>query len=91
MYWTTGSGRIELNITKKEADSAFHQGQCDDDVKALSITPKIRRQLKTIDPCILRDELSEYGAWDESELQDHETNLQRILWIACGDINEGGN
>jgi large repetitive protein len=32
------------------------------------------------------DLLDEYGAWDDKELRDHAQNLQRILWLACGDI-----
>jgi hypothetical protein len=49
---------------------------------------KIRAQLERIDPKVLRDELREYGAWDDQELADHGQNLQRILWIAAGDIVE---
>jgi hypothetical protein len=44
--------------------------------------------LERIDPVALRKELAEYGAWDEQELADHEQNIQRILWIAAGDIVE---
>lgn len=29
-----------------------------------------------------------YGAWDEEQLKDHDENLTRILWLACGDILE---
>ena len=71
-----------------QAQSASHQGQCDDDVMALSNNRKIRRQLERISPEVLRKELAEYGAWDEQELADHGQNLQRILWIAAGDIVE---
>lgn len=86
MWFTSSSGRIELQITRKQAKSASHQGQCDADVLALSQVPTIRRQLKKIDPQTLREELREYGAWEDEELQDHTQNLQRILWLACGDI-----
>jgi hypothetical protein len=87
-WFSTSSGRIELKISKSDAQSGCHQGQCDDDVLALSKKPAIAKQLKLIDPAILRDELREYGAWDDADLQDHDANLQRILWIACGDIND---
>ena len=30
----------------------------------------------------------EYGAWDDEERTDHDQNLQRILWLAAGDITE---
>ena len=88
MWFTSSHGTIEIEMTMAQAQSASHQGQCDDDVQALSNHRKIRRQLERIDPAALRKELAEYGAWDEQELADHERNIQRILWIAAGDIVE---
>ena len=86
MWFMSGSGRIELQLTLDQAESASHQGQCDLDVWELSHVPKIARQLAKIEPGTLRDELRESGAWDSEELSDHEQNLQRILWLAAGDI-----
>jgi hypothetical protein len=88
MWFSSSSGRIELQITLAQARAASHQGQCDADVLALSNDRTIARQLANIDPADLARELGEYGAWDETELADHAQNLQRILWIACGDIVE---
>jgi len=88
MWFTSSHGTIEIEMTMAQAQSASHQGQCDDDVQALSNNRKIRRQLERITPEVLRKELAEYGAWDEQELADHEQNIQRILWIAAGDIVE---
>ena len=62
MWFSTGSGKIELQMTLEQARSASHQGQCDNDVRDLSKVPAIARQLAKIDPAILRDELREYGA-----------------------------
>lgn len=87
MWFSTGSGLIELQMTLNQARSASHQGQCDSDVLELSRQPKIARQLAKIAPALLRDELSEYGGWDENELSDQDQNLQRILWLAAGDIS----
>ena len=89
MWFSTGSGKIELQMTLEQARSASHQGQCDNDVRDLSKVPAIARQLAKIDPAILRDELREYGAWGENELADHDQNLQRLLWLAAGDIVDG--
>ena len=89
MWFSTGSGKIELQMTLEQARSASHQGQCDNDARDLSKVPAIARQLAKIDPAILRDELREYGAWDENELADHDQNLQRLLWLAAGDIVDG--
>jgi hypothetical protein len=88
MWFTSSHGTIEIEMTLAQAQSASHQGQCDADVLALSQHRKIRPQLERIDPEVLRQELREYGAWDEQELADHQQNLQRILWIAAGDIVE---
>lgn len=88
MWFTSGSGKIELQMTKAQAASASHQGRCDEDVRELSKVPAIARQLVKIDPQVLQDELREYGAWDAEELADHDQNLQRLLWLAAGDITD---
>lgn len=48
--------------------------------------------LETYDvECTLSDSikyLTTVGAWDDSELQDLETNKARLLWIACADCQE---
>jgi hypothetical protein len=88
LWYTSGSGRIEIQMTLEQAQSGSHQGRCDEDVLALSRVPEIAAQLEKIDPSVLADELKEYGAWDEKERADHAQNLQRILWLACGDIVE---
>jgi len=87
MFYTSGSGRIELKMTLEQAQSVSHSGQCDLDVKDLSRVPSIKRQLDKLDAATLANELKEYGAWDASELADSQ-NLQRILWLAGCDIAE---
>src|SRR6202043_1547182 len=82
------SGRIELQMTMEQAESASHQGDCDEDTRELSKVPAIAEQLAKIDPAVLSTELKEYGAWDAEELSDREQNLQRVLWLAAGDITE---
>jgi hypothetical protein len=88
-WFSSSSGRIELELDLDDAKCGSHQGRCDDDVAELSRVPYIAKQLKAIDdPKLLAAELSEYGAWDNAELADHDQNLQRILWIACGNITD---
>jgi len=87
-WFTTGSGRIEFYLTLDDAGIGHHPGQCDDDVEYLRGVPYIAKQLAEIDPATLAGELWEYGAWDDVELSNHDENLARILWIACGDIQE---
>jgi hypothetical protein len=88
MYWTESLGRIELQITKKQALSCSHAGQCDADVAELMKAPAINRQLKKLNPVIVAACLKEYGAWNDAELADHNDNLTRLLWCACCDIAE---
>lgn len=91
-HWaSTGSGRIEIQMSLDEARSASHQGSCDDDVRALSELPHIAARLADIDPALLARELAEYGAWDDEHLADHDQNLQRLLWSLAGDIVETEN
>jgi len=86
MPWFSSScGRIEIHLTLQQARSASHPGPCDADVLALSREPRVAEQLARIVPAILRDELLGYG-WDAAECQDHDQNLQRVLWLAAGDI-----
>lgn len=86
LWFTSSCGRIELQMTLDQAQRAFHQGECDRDVRELASDPAIAIQLAEIDPSNLAKELKDYGAWDEAELADHERNLQRILWLAAGEI-----
>lgn len=87
-WFTTSSGRIEIEIELEDARSGSHQGACDDDIAALRAVGYIAAQLEVMAPELLRAELKEYGAWDAEQLADHSDNLDRILWIACGDIVE---
>ena len=87
--WTAGTGRINLFFRSLEdAESCSHPGPCDSDVEALMGHDYIAEQLEKIDPETLRDELDEYGAWDDDELADHDANLMRLVWIAAGDVAE---
>ena len=86
--WHSGNYGNELKITKAQAEMGAHSGACDDDIAYLRTVPAIRGQLAKLDPETLRKELREYGAWDDMELSDHNANLSRWLWIACGDITE---
>lgn len=36
-----------------------------------------------------REYLAGYGAWDAAELADHDANVRRLFWIACGTIADG--
>jgi len=80
--------RFEIKMSMLQARCGSHQGSCDDDVKDLLSLPEIKRQLRKIGPDPIKEELKEYGAWSEEELNDVEQNKARIIWIACGNIVE---
>ena len=81
--------RFEIELTKKQAESVSHSGDCEQDVNILLQDKKVIRQLKNIPDDKLREELKEYGAWNDEELQDRKANEQRIIWIAgCNIIEE---
>jgi hypothetical protein len=80
--------RFVIELTREQAESGSHQGQCDDDIAALLLDPAIDAELARIPAADIADELREYGAWDDEELADHDANLSRVLWLACGNIIE---
>lgn len=87
MWYSSSSGKIELNIPEHVIPMGYHTGQCDADIATIRQTEtELEAQLQTIPHDVLVAELREYGAWDEDELSDHDANLDRILWLACGDL-----
>lgn len=80
--------RFSIEMTKEEAYSVSHQGACDNEVEILLQNKKIKRQLDKIDTIDLINELKEYGAWENEELEDRQANEARIVWLAGGNIVE---
>jgi hypothetical protein len=70
-----------------QARKAYHSPQ-QAGVATLARVPEIARQLETIDPRELRQTLRSMfmGAYNSQDVVHHDRNLQRILWLACGDI-----
>ena len=85
----THFNRFEFKLTRDQAMTGFHQGQCDESINYLRTVPAIAKQLDKLDPAKVRDELREAGAWTDEELANHDDNLSRLLWVACADIVEG--
>jgi hypothetical protein len=89
MWYSSSCGRIELNIPRRIYNVLNKPGRADDDVEYIrKHEPTIERQLLKVDPELLREELRGYGAWNDDELQDHNVNLARLLWLACWDLIE---
>ena len=79
---------FDLYFTRQDVDSMPLSGACDDTVQAIAKKPYIVRQFSAIDNSKLISELEGYGAWSDTELQDKQANVERIIWIACSDIKE---
>jgi hypothetical protein len=87
MNYTSNLGLIELNIPTEVVETCYHAGNCSDDIAYIRRTnADIERQLQSVNQQVLRDELAEYGAWDDAELADRDANLNRLLWLACGEL-----
>jgi hypothetical protein len=83
--WATFNN-FEINMTKRQAESASHSGDCLPGVIDILSLPSIKKQLANIQDDKLKNELKEYGAWSEEELNDRRNNEERIIWIAAGNI-----
>lgn len=84
--WSSGCGRIELEIDLAIASIGYHPGDCSYDIEYIRFIPEIKKQLMALDSVLLANVLREYGGWDDIELKQHDKNLGRILWLACADL-----
>ena len=78
---------FEIEMTKRQAESVSHSGDCEADVNILLQDKKVIRQLKNIPDDKLREELKEYGI-EEENLQTRHDLESYIVWIAGCDIYE---
>lgn len=68
-------------------------GDCIDDCSASGdVLQAVQYWLKrlpfTADVAGTKAYLQSTGGWEEDDLQDHETNLERLLWLVCCDLKE---
>jgi len=90
IWWSSSSGRIEIQLTKDQAESASVGGVDNESaIDELLTNPEISSQFDDISDDILKSELEEYGAWDDEELSDREMNIKRVIWLAAGEISDG--
>lgn len=76
----------ELELPRQALEDCHHQGACDADVEHWQ--PLIDWRSQSMSAADIRNELREYGAWDDEELNNEIENQKRILWIAAGDWQE---
>ncbi len=81
--------RFTLELTHDQAMATSAPGQdASNAVEWVLTDPRVVAQLDDIGYESLKDELTEYGAWDEDELTDDDANRRRIVWLAGCDIRE---
>ena len=88
LWWSSSSGQIELSYTRQQVYSIPISGAADDAVKALMKNKSVVIQFSLIPCSLIKQILKEYGAWESAELQDRKTNVERLIWISCLDIQE---
>ena len=84
--WLTGN-YIEFYVYQPDFDDMPISGACDYVVEQMASKAYIQKQLADKQDKIVK-ELAQYGAWDESELQDNQVNIQRLLWVMISDYKE---
>lgn len=77
-----------LNITKAVANECSKSGNNEYSVNYYMNLPKYKKQLLKLDKEQVRQELNDLGAWEDEELENHNDNLQRLFWVACGNISD---
>lgn len=88
--WSSGCGRIELPLFKKEYSTVPLSGRADDAVEALMKQPDIIKRFdKYSDETIFKVVRPIFGDYTDEELQDRTENIRKIIWIACCELQEG--
>lgn len=94
-FWMSNLGKIEIELTPKQAESV---SDSDDNVRACLVlmrNARVKKQLDKHSPELIRSVLDEYTVWedkdwqariDSGELTIEKIDRIRLLWIAGGDI-----
>lgn len=72
---------VVLNCSQVQKDAT------DDVDYALRCTP-VGDAVDALAPDLIREELRDYGTWDDEELADDEENRARLVWIAACNVRE---
>jgi hypothetical protein len=91
LYWASFN-RFEFRMSGQCVMDCSRGGDCEDDTRRW--TPIVQQQVEKDNfpnkptPDKIREELKEYGAWDETELADDEMNWIRLIWCAACNISD---
>lgn len=87
-YYNSGNYGNEISLTLQDVKKCSNIGDCYEDIKKVIKKPYIKKQIKLWERETLKAELYEYGAWDDSELENHEENTIRWVWLSAGSISD---
>jgi len=83
--WDKGSSII-IEIKAEDVILMPTYGDCEEKVRIISQIPYIRSQIDKWDPEELLIELKKHMIWTNTEFNNHEENIQNMLWLICGDL-----
>lgn len=96
-FWTSTTGKIEIELTPKQAESVSNSGDNVQACLALMRNARVKKQLDKYSPELIRSVLDEYTVWEDKdwkkEIESGKLTIEkvdrlRLLWIAGGDIHE---
>lgn len=73
----------QTRLPKRLIDSVPLSGPADNAIKEI-----LQHYNIECDSEELKKFLKSYGAWDSEDLQDHDTNLSRLIWLSALDCKE---
>ena len=77
-----------ITFTLDQLNSIPDSGPADAAVSELSMADGMKEQVATWTQPEMVSELRGYGAWDDVDLSDKDSNIQRMIWIAACDLKE---
>ena len=78
----------EVSLPQSVIEICSSSGESIHDVRASLLRPEVKAELDKITSSDIAKELEDTGAWDEEELEDTQANLERFLWIICGNASD---
>lgn len=77
---------IELELPRACIEACSASGDASEAVAYWLARPEIAAQFEGLTLLASARILYGYGAWEVSELTDRSQNIARLLWLACGDV-----
>jgi hypothetical protein len=84
-HWFSGRSAIS-RLPQECIDDCSSSGRVDEAVKYW-----VNRLNFDAPSWLLREHLKQYGAWDKSELCNHQDNLERLIWVWSSDCKENAD